>query len=170
MDSQSLLFGLAAQPGTEGIEVRWPGGLVETFADASAGQTLLLIEGQGCEEAALICNSTANSTGPPATIWTSGSCFVGLNDFELIAGPVAGEPGLFFYSADVVASGAGIPWGDGVLCIGPTSLFRLPPVAPGGASEMTYTVDFGSLPPGGQVAAGSTWYFQAWFQDSAPTA
>jgi len=167
MDSQWLLFGLGAQPGTDGIEVRWPGGLVETFSDASSGQTIQLVEGQGCEAGTNFCTSTPNSTGSPATIWASGSCFVSMADFELSAGPVAGEPGLFFYSPDVVNGGAGIPWGDGSLCIGPTSLFRLPLLAPGGAPVMTHSLDYGSLPSGGQVVAGSTWYFQAWFQDPA---
>ncbi len=47
MDSQWLTFGLGMQPGTEQISVRWPSGLVETFPNVSAGETVTLVEGGG---------------------------------------------------------------------------------------------------------------------------
>ncbi len=49
MDSQWLTFGLGANSGTEQISVRWPSGLVETFPNASAGETVLLVEGNGAD-------------------------------------------------------------------------------------------------------------------------
>ena len=49
MDSQWLTFGLGAHSGTERIIVRWPSGLVEVFPNASAGETVTLVEGDGAD-------------------------------------------------------------------------------------------------------------------------
>ena len=59
MDSQWLTFGLGAHSGTEQITVRWPSGLVEVFPNASAGETVTLVEGGGADP----CPADLNSDG-----------------------------------------------------------------------------------------------------------
>ena len=34
----------------------------------------------------------------------------------------------------------------------------------GASGTLTKAVDYGALVPNGQVVAGETWYFQAWFR------
>jgi hypothetical protein len=74
--------------------------------------------------------------------------------------------GLFFYSQGQLNGGAGLPFGNGLRCIGGsgTPLVRLQPGFPSGNVLIT-NVDFTNLPNNGQVLAGSTWNFQAWFRD-----
>ena len=37
----------------------------------------------------------------------------------------------------------------------------------GGSGRLAFAVDFSGLPNGGDITAGSTWNFQAWYRDPA---
>ncbi|MAF65466.1 MAG: hypothetical protein CMJ84_07395 [Planctomycetes bacterium] len=112
------------------------------------------------------CSSTTNSTGQPAVMSAQGSAYLDLNDLILHAEPVPpNQMGIFFYGPDQ----ASVPFGDGYRCVGPGSqgLFRLmPPLPTGQAGTLTQAVDYNQPPQtAGQITAGSTWRFQAWFRD-----
>jgi YD repeat-containing protein len=111
------------------------------------------------------CEAVPNSTGAAALISASTCNSVAENQFSLRAEPVPNQPGLFFYGSAPTQ----VPFGPGFLCLG-GAIIRLPvQMAQGGS--LTLDVDL-SMPPNaaGQITAGSTWYFQAWFRDPSDPA
>ena len=113
------------------------------------------------------CAANANSTGAPARMLGSGSLSLGSNNLMLQASSVpAGVNGIFFYGPLVHSA----PLGGGVLCIsaGSLGMFRLPVVNSGILGTMQFQPNL-LMPPqaAGQIQAGQTWKFQAWFRDSA---
>jgi hypothetical protein len=113
------------------------------------------------------CSSSVNSTGMEALISATGSTSIAANDLVLHAETLpSGEPGIFYYGRTEIQA----TFGDGFRCIGlttPGSIVRLFPFAvadPGG--HMSFAVD-NTMPPSmlGQIDAGETWKFQAWFRD-----
>lgn len=119
----------------------------------------------GCEGGTVsFCITAANSVGPGATIASNGATSVGENAFELTAGPVPDQPGLFFFSS-ARQMPAGL--GDGFLCVGNgQQIFRLPAVVAAG-NVLSHTVDLDAPPSAGRLLPGTTWYFQAWYRDPA---
>ena len=111
------------------------------------------------------CTSSANSAGPGAVMSASGSSEVFANNLLLRADALpTGQFGMFFYGG----SQTSLPFGNGVLCIS-GGLYRLKPAAYSGSTGViTHAVDI-SAPPmaGGEIFAGSTWNFQAWYRDGA---
>ena len=69
------------------------------------------------------------------------------------------QNGIFFFGADQDQ----VPFGNGFLCVG-GMLFRLD-VELAAGNVLTHAVDFGAPPASQQIAAGTTWNFQAWFRD-----
>ena len=132
----------------------------------------LMVSGAGpgtiCDIGTNFCSSTPNSTGAAAVMSASGSNSVAANDLVLEAMPVPVQPGIFFYSAAQASGGSGVPFGNGLRCVGGSGapVFRLPITVTVG-SLMSWAVDYNSLPPGGQVVAGTTFHFQCWFRDPA---
>ena len=113
------------------------------------------------------CSTSPNSVGAGALMTTNGSTSVAANAFELIASPVPTQPGLFFYSTGQLNGGNGLPFGNGLRCVGGgAQVIRLPVLTSSGA-EFRYTLDFGNPPPNGAILAGSTWNFQCWYRDPA---
>lgn len=112
------------------------------------------------------CSSTANSSGGAALISQTGSCSVVANSFTLQASPVPNSVGIFFYSQGQAAGGAGVPFGNGLRCVGGggNQIVRLKPKIASG-NLLVDPVDFSMLPAAGQILSGSTWNFQAWFRD-----
>ncbi len=114
------------------------------------------------------CASLANSSGNASHLSASGSTSVITSDLVLRAGPMAAlEPGIFYYGPDQLQ----VPFGDGFRCVGGSvgSVHRLFPfVTADSTGFMTRPLDVSSPPfTGGQILAGSTWNFQAWFRDPA---
>jgi hypothetical protein len=111
------------------------------------------------------CATSPNTAGPGALLGASGSTGISQNDFRLEAsGGVPGQPALFFYSANQQQ----VPFGEGLLCLGP-GVFRLnPPTAFDASGDALRQVDFTQSPANagaGQVLPGSTWSFQVWYRD-----
>jgi len=108
--------------------------------------------GEGC----------ANSTGSGSLLTITGSASVSANDMVLTStGSPANKPGVFFQGDALENGGMGVPFGDGVRCIGGT-LQRFGVVftdASGGA-----TVNYSSI-PGNAAAPGDTLYYQWWHRD-----
>jgi hypothetical protein len=118
-------------------------------------------EAVGCGGTSNYCVVSPNTAGAGAQIGSNGALSVGTNQFQLqvlLAPP--NKPGLFFYGPEQIAT----PFGEGVRCVG-GSLYRLPVLVTGSLGEGAHTLDFGALPTGGDIAAGSSWNFQFWFRD-----
>lgn len=106
------------------------------------------------------CPSLPNSTGQAAEVAFVGSGSLGSSDLTLRAAPVPNRFGLFFYGMNETG---GVPLGNGIRCVD-APFYRLPAeLAAGGVLE--HVVDFTNLPAQGQIQAGTTWVFQAWFRD-----
>ena len=112
------------------------------------------------------CSSFPNSTGSAAIISVASSCSITLNNYTLRAEPVPNQFGIFFYSTGMVNGGNGLPYGNGLRCVGGAgnSVIRLP-ITQASGNVLQYQLDFMDLPGGGQINVGSTWHFQAWFRD-----
>lgn len=105
--------------------------------------------------------------GTGALLSASGSGDLFADDLVLtLTGVDRGKFGLMFMGS----ARAGTPSGDGLLCIGPgaTGLWRFPVQKSNPAGELslvnpiTLSQGFGA---GGQILAGTTWGFQAWYRD-----
>ena len=73
----------------------------------------------------------------------------------------ANTPGIFLYGTDALQ----LPFGDGYRCVG-GEVYRLP-ASTAINGMLSHPMNFGSLPPNGQIFPGSTWNFQAWYRDPA---
>ncbi|TDJ69339.1 MAG: hypothetical protein E2O39_11825 [Planctomycetota bacterium] len=106
------------------------------------------------------CLLVNNSTGAPAIISGSGSDSVSANDLVLSATSVPDQFGVFYYGPAQTQ----VPFGNGFRCVDGV-LNRLD-IVMATANELTFALDNTSPPSaGGQITAGSTWNFQAWFRD-----
>jgi len=116
----------------------------------------------------LFCSSTPNSTGAAARITVTGNGAVAANDFDVVVQPVPNTFGMIFYSAGKAGSGYGLPFGNGLRCVGSSGnpIFRTAPVLASGGT-LTKALDFTTLSSAGAITAGSTWNLQAWFRDPA---
>ena len=110
------------------------------------------------------CVSEANSTGAPAVISMTGCTDVARNELGLVARPVPeGRSGIFFYGDRQLSA---TPFGDGYRCVG-GRVYRLPLTHAAG-EELTWDLDLTAPPQtAGQITAGSTWFFQAYYRDPA---
>lgn len=108
----------------------------------------------------------ATSLGAGALLGACGAASVSADDLVLVSTLL--PPQAF----DVLFMGAGtgdpLPMGDGLRCVTGT-LYRFP-VTRADPSGKVVHADLvaqasASFPPGGQITAGSTWYFQDWFRD-----
>ena len=107
------------------------------------------------------CQTAANSAGPGAGIATTGTPSIAANDLTLLANGVpSNQFGLFFYGPSQTQT----PLGDGTFCIG-GNVNRLPVTNSGPTGTVSFALDFGSLPPAGEILPGSTWNFQFWYRD-----
>lgn len=126
------------------------------------------------------CSTSPNSVGPGMQINFEGTLSVGANDLILTAsgGPV-NQPGIFYYGALQMNGGNGVPFGQGIRCVGGSGpIFRvqgyesdIPYAFMDSAGNATKPVDmnYGSPASGpGQIQPGSIFSFQFWYRD--PTA
>ncbi len=128
------------------------------FGDPS----LAILGGDPCTDPTAYCVGAPNSTGQGAAIGYAGSTSLSANDLVLTASSCPSQEfGLFFFGDGQTQ----VPLGDGNLCVS-GSLTRLLVVQTDMAGDVSFTIDYASLPPGGgQVTAGSTWNFQFWYRD-----
>lgn len=105
-----------------------------------------------------------NSTGQGARLASSGSASAGADDLRFSAVQMpAGVPSILFVADSPVAGGAGLPFGDGLLCASGN------PVRLG--VQTTTAGGLGTWGPGlgaqGGWSPGDTRRFQAWYRDAA---
>jgi glucose/arabinose dehydrogenase len=132
-----------------------------TSPDANANQVPDECECAGTN----YCQTNPNSTGQAAHMSANAACVMSTNGFVITAAPVTNALGMFFYGANQVNGGAGLPFYDGYRCVG-SPVFRLPIITPS-SNVATYALDFANLPPNGAITIGSTWHFQYWHRDIA---
>ncbi|MDP6538929.1 MAG: M12 family metallo-peptidase [Planctomycetota bacterium] len=121
-----------------------------------------------CDVGVNFCAANPNSTGLAAVIGFSGTTSVSAGDLSLSVWTAPPHQfGLFFYGPER----ADVPFGDGVLCVGPgnAGLFRFnPPLLTDGFGDLDRPVDFGAPPASagpGALLPGGAWHFQFWVRD-----
>jgi hypothetical protein len=119
----------------------------------------------GCSTSTL-CVGAANSAGPGASIGSTGSTSLALNDFTLTAtGCPAHKTALFVYGSTSVQ----VPLGNGFRCVGGTFARLHPAGSTDALGNFARATDVTQPPMGSgpaQIHAGSTWYFQLYYRDS----
>lgn len=106
---------------------------------------------------------------------TCGTASVARDDLELVVESVPpGAFGLVFMGG---ATTSPVALGDGQRCVdfGTAGLFRFPVRAADASGTFRegprlVALTGASNPLGGQIAAGATWHFQAWYRDIGPCA
>ncbi len=158
-------FSLEAIPSGESGEIAFEL-FVQDFAGNESVSESRTLPSPTCDFANY-CSTSPNSVGPGAIMGTNGMTSVSANEFLLSAGPVPIQPGLFFYSAGQTNGGAGLPFGNGLRCVGTPGnpIFRFPPIMADATNTLLFEVDFTNLPSGGDILGHSTWNFQAWYRD-----
>jgi len=143
----------------EDIALSSDGGAVVAVDNAEFGFLKLGPISDPCGLGESYCSSSPNSVDPfGALISLTGSASVSAGDLTLTAGPVPDQPGLFYFGPDQLLA----VFGNGFRCVG-GSVYRLPAAFAAGG-ELSWSIDF-ATPPGGLLAAGQTWNFQAWYRD-----
>lgn len=104
------------------------------------------------------CAATANSTGAPADISASGTS-AAAGDIALTSAPVPNQPGIFFHGP----SPDGVPFGNGVRCVG-GQLVR-GAVTVGAGNTATYPYDNSDSKHSLLSQVGILRHFQHWFRD-----
>jgi len=119
-----------------------------------------------CGSSVSFCNAAPNSVGAGALMGSNGAFSVSANSLVLTATGTPDQFGIFFYGATQLNGGAGVPFGNGTLCIdSPVSRLDIE-LASG--NTLVHALDMTTPPtPGGQITGGSTWNFQAWYRDPA---
>lgn len=112
--------------------------------------------------ASSFCVAAPNSVSPTgATIATSGSSSVALNDLVLTALQVPpNQTGLFVHAFDQRLE----PLGNGFLCTWGSAVFVGPPMSANSAGVLTRAIDL-TGPAGYMIAPGVTRNFQLWYRD-----
>jgi acetyl esterase/lipase len=136
----------------------------DTSADCPCGN--LGGTGQGC----------SNSSGVGAQLSATGSSSIVSGNLVLFAmGALPGKPALFFQGTQSMADDAGVPFGDGLRCVG-GDIVRLRVGIPDGQGQLASDGSAGVIPDGafdvaqqGGATAGQLLHYQLWYRDT-PTA
>ena len=113
------------------------------------------IAGRGCENSFFFVG---------AEIATNGSSSLMAGDLRLdVFGSVPSQPGLFFQGTAALNGGQGVPFGDGLRCVG-GAVIRLQVAFANGFGDTSTTANVGLV---GGATAGSTMHYQWWYRDPA---
>ncbi|MBM3986968.1 MAG: hypothetical protein FJ294_03305 [Planctomycetes bacterium] len=135
-----------------------------TASIVEAGLDGFSISGQSCTSGIgfAYCTSSANSSGGAALISATGSASIAANDLVLSAAPVPnGSAGLFLFGS----SASQTPFGNGTKCV--ASPVRRLGISNAVGTTLSDAVNNAQAPAAGVLVSGSTWFFQAWFRDTA---
>lgn len=118
-----------------------------------------------CGVVTTVCAGSPTSVTSGASLSTFGTTSIAANNFGLFTqGVPPGQFGLGIYgdAQDFV------PLGDGLLCIGGTTIYRLGLAQADLFGIAALPVDFNNLPIGGTITPGETVFWQFWFRDTTP--
>ncbi|MFT4542583.1 MAG: hypothetical protein ACI835_005051 [Planctomycetota bacterium] len=120
-----------------------------------------LIHAADLRRGARHCSSGPNSTGQAAVLEIRGCAKVSGDDVVLTAGPVPDSLGLFVYSNDRDNRA----FGNGRLCL--AGAMHVLPMESATHGELRHQLRISNpTSAAGQITAGSTWHFQAWYRDA----
>lgn len=131
------------------------------------GVTLCFGDGSGancpCSNLGGVGEGCLNSSGHGALLYNFGGASVSNHDTALyVIHMPPNKFGLVYMGTSVPGGGNGLPFGDGLRCVGGiTKRFGVQNTGPVGAFTMIDPA--GSAPS--LIVPGVTWYFQAWFRD-----
>lgn len=100
------------------------------------------------------CSSGPNSTGGAAQISVTNGC--GTTSLSVSATPVPNQPGIFFTGTSTPGGGAGIPFGNGLLCTAGTIVRKGVVVGSGNVASQTFGIN-----PAAEL------HVQFWYRDPA---
>jgi len=146
--------------GSGDVIVKIPGTAHSTISNAFP----LNLTGSTCPTPAAFCVAAGNSYSPAgATMDFSGTTDISNNDFQLITYNIPpGKLTLYLYSQD---QSQFLTFGNGFRCIG-SPLFRVQPAVNADSfGQVFYPLNLNTLPSGGQILAGQSWGFMAWYRD-----
>ncbi len=104
----------------------------------------------------------AGSVGTGSTLSATGSASIGGSDLVLRArGSAPSRPGMFFQGSSQLGGGLGLPFGDGLRCVG-GAIVRLEVVS---ADALGQADSSASIAAAGGVLAGQPRYYQWWYRD-----
>lgn len=163
------------------------GGCADTLTyPVSAGSSYLIVIGgwqDGGSQAAgtldiatlgqAYCTSAPNDVTPMggtegALMWASGSASVAKNDLILYGGPIAvNQPGILYHGNNQVNGGAGLPFGDGMRCVGGLTVRYFPPIFSDAAGTLIQVIDnteFNIVISAVPIVDMATLNFQFWYR------
>jgi hypothetical protein len=110
------------------------------------------------------CAAVPNSTGLPASILGHGSASVAANALLLTVEHVRPHAsGIFIFGNGQTP----FPAGNGVLCLGGSSIQRIALVAADASGRLLLPLDLNGLPAGAPpILPGATWNFEAYYRDA----
>lgn len=115
-----------------------------------------------CANAGGVNQGCAHGGGTGATLTSAGQLDVGIDDLVLHgSGLLPGNAALFLQGNNVVMGGAGVPFGDGLRCLG-GSVVRLQVRLPNSSGSASTTIGVAAK---GAVAPGETKHYQLWYRD-----
>lgn len=116
-----------------------------------------------CDDTSLAAGCS-NSAGTCGSLSALGSSSVTSDSLQLIAqGVVPGLPLLFFQGENPINDYTGIPFGDGLRCVG-LNVRRLQVTY---ANELGFANSSVDIVTGGSVSAGDTLYYQCWYRQGS---
>lgn len=104
----------------------------------------------------------AGSAGEGASLWTYGTGSIAADDQLFLAHDMLpGQPALLFVGNTDIVGGDGVPFGDGLRCVG-QQVVRLGVRFPDGIGDAVWGPGLGAA---GGWGSGDLRYFQSWFRD-----
>ena len=139
-------------------------GLAQSYCDCTPG-----LGPCGNDVGAGLHGGCINSTGARAFLGPIGSTSVSVDDLIFVANQMPASQPVMLFMGPVAAQ---LPFGDGLLCVGPgaTGLGRFSTkqtsvvgTANWGPGLVAYTK--ANFPSTSWIKPGQTWHFQAWYRD-----
>lgn len=151
-----------ANAGSGDVIVKVPGTAHSTVSNAWPAD----LTGATCATPANFCVAASNSyTQAGAVIGYSGTTEISQNDLVLeTQGIPPGKLTLHLYSQDQTVF---LTFGNGYRCLGSPFYRIYPAVNADDFGQVFYNLDLNTLPPNGQISAGQSWGFMAWYRDPA---
>lgn len=116
----------------------------------------------GNESSDTVYGGCSNSTGLGGTLTLTGTAAIGSDDLVLIGSNlISGQTALLFVGLEALANGHGVPFGDGLRCVG-TQVTRLGLKLPDSLGRALWGP---GLQPNGHWFPGDTRWFQSWYRD-----
>ena len=111
------------------------------------------------------CTAIPNSTGSAAGLYAMGQPSIEANNFGLVASNLpANQFGVMFYGQNQLNGGQGIPFGEGLRCVGGQST-RLGVQNSGSFGFIETSVDLSDPAYQGAIQIGNSLNFQLWYRD-----